>query len=110
MSAVALWLSSSTSIFLAAKSPTSHQHEHDKLPLSSSELIYLLTYILILSSTIIKMADFIPPSGPPPPKVPEGWKAQWNDQYKEWYAQLTLHPPPSLARIYHNFQSISSQF
>lgn len=23
--------------------------------------------------------------GPPPPKVPEGWKAQWNDQYKEWF-------------------------
>jgi len=31
------------------------------------------------------MADFAPPSGPPPPKVPEGWKAQWNDQYKEWF-------------------------
>lgn len=42
MSAVALWLSSSTSILLAAKSPTSHQHEHDKLPLPSSELIYPL--------------------------------------------------------------------
>ena len=24
------------------------------------------------------------PTGPPPPKVPEGWKAVWNDQYKEW--------------------------
>ena len=44
------------------------------------------------------MADFVAPSGPPPPKVPEGWKAQWNEQYKEWYAQLTLtHPPPQLA-------------
>ncbi|KAF2397216.1 hypothetical protein EJ06DRAFT_533404 [Trichodelitschia bisporula] len=31
------------------------------------------------------MADFIPPTGPPPPKVPEGWKAVWNDQYKEWF-------------------------
>ncbi|SLM35843.1 WW domain [Lasallia pustulata] len=31
------------------------------------------------------MADFVPPSGPPPPKVPEGWKALWNDQYKEWF-------------------------
>jgi len=32
------------------------------------------------------MADaFAPPSGPPPPKVPAGWKAQWNDQYKEWF-------------------------
>ncbi|KAK8160430.1 hypothetical protein BKA80DRAFT_275045 [Phyllosticta citrichinensis] len=31
------------------------------------------------------MADFAPPPGPPPPKVPEGWKAQWSDQYKEWF-------------------------
>ena len=31
------------------------------------------------------MADFVSPSGPPPPKVPEGYKAQWNEQYKEWY-------------------------
>ncbi|KAK4550801.1 hypothetical protein LTR36_000381 [Oleoguttula mirabilis] len=31
------------------------------------------------------MADFAPPSGPPPPRVPEGWKAVWNDQYKEWF-------------------------
>src|SRR5690242_7790823 len=23
--------------------------------------------------------------GPPPPKVPEGWKAVWNDQYHEWF-------------------------
>jgi len=28
---------------------------------------------------------FVPPSGPPPPKVPEGWKAQWNEQYREWF-------------------------
>ncbi|MCJ1254859.1 hypothetical protein MMC24_002675 [Lignoscripta atroalba] len=31
------------------------------------------------------MADFMPPPGPPPPVVPEGWKALWNDQYKEWF-------------------------
>lgn len=31
------------------------------------------------------MADFDAPSGPPPPKVPEGWVARWNDQYKEWF-------------------------
>ncbi|KFY19094.1 hypothetical protein V491_04591, partial [Pseudogymnoascus sp. VKM F-3775] len=31
------------------------------------------------------MADFEAPPGPPPPKVPEGWKAQWNEQYKEWF-------------------------
>ena len=41
------------------------------------------------------MADFVAPSGPPPPKVPEGWKAQWNEQYKEWYAQLTSGYPLS---------------
>lgn len=31
------------------------------------------------------MADFAAPPGPPPPKVPEGWVARWNDQYKEWF-------------------------
>jgi len=31
------------------------------------------------------MSDFAPPAGPPPPKVPEGWKAQWNAQYQEWF-------------------------
>ncbi|TAQ84913.1 hypothetical protein B7494_g6763 [Chlorociboria aeruginascens] len=31
------------------------------------------------------MSDILPPSGPPPPKVPAGWKAQWNDQYSEWF-------------------------
>ncbi|PFH62002.1 hypothetical protein XA68_15544 [Ophiocordyceps unilateralis] len=34
------------------------------------------------------MADYTPPSGPPPPKAPEvpaGWVARWNDQYKEWF-------------------------
>jgi hypothetical protein len=30
------------------------------------------------------MADFNAPPGPPPPQVPEGWVARWNDQYKEW--------------------------
>ena len=32
--------------------------------------------------------DFLPPPGPPPPQkpqVPEGWVAQWNEQYKEWF-------------------------
>merc|ERR1711939_955237 len=33
----------------------------------------------------LEMSDFVPPSGPPPPKVPEGWKAQWNEQYSEWF-------------------------
>lgn len=34
------------------------------------------------------MADYAPPTGPPPPKAPEvpaGWVARWNDQYKEWF-------------------------
>ncbi|KAI5286144.1 hypothetical protein KEM54_000029 [Ascosphaera aggregata] len=26
-----------------------------------------------------------PPSGPPPPSVPPGWKAQFDERYKEWY-------------------------
>ena len=41
------------------------------------------------------MAD-APPPGPPPPKVPEGWKAVWNDQYKEWsvlHDGLASEPP-----------------
>lgn len=32
-----------------------------------------------------RMADYEIPSGPPPPKVPEGWVARWNDQYHEWW-------------------------
>ncbi|KAK6596694.1 WW domain-containing protein [Botrytis cinerea] len=31
------------------------------------------------------MNDFAPPTGPPPPKVPEGYKAVWNAEYKEWF-------------------------
>ncbi|ROW06450.1 hypothetical protein VMCG_04328 [Cytospora schulzeri] len=31
------------------------------------------------------MADFEAPSGPPPPRVPEGWVARWNAQYQEWF-------------------------
>lgn len=31
------------------------------------------------------MSDFAPPPGPPPPKVPQGWKAIWNSQYNEWF-------------------------
>lgn len=40
------------------------------------------------------MATFAPPSGPPPPTVPEGWKAVWNDQYKEWF-YVNLHTKQS---------------
>ncbi|KAL1306468.1 hypothetical protein AAFC00_005166 [Neodothiora populina] len=40
------------------------------------------------------MADYVPPPGPPPPKVPAGWKAQWNDQYKEWF-YVNLHTKQS---------------
>jgi hypothetical protein len=39
------------------------------------------------------MSDsFAPPSGPPPPKVPEGWKAVWNNEYKEWF-YVSVDPP-----------------
>ncbi|KNG45683.1 hypothetical protein TW65_07577 [Stemphylium lycopersici] len=37
------------------------------------------------SSSSRNMADFAPPPGPPPPQVPEGWKAVWNTQYNEWF-------------------------
>ncbi|PWY74642.1 hypothetical protein BO83DRAFT_377682 [Aspergillus eucalypticola CBS 122712] len=29
--------------------------------------------------------SFAPPSGPPPSSVPEGWKAQFDDRYKQWF-------------------------
>jgi len=31
------------------------------------------------------MADFVPPPGPPPPTLPAGYKAVWNDQYNAWF-------------------------
>ncbi|KAJ9604812.1 WW domain-containing protein wwm1 [Cladophialophora chaetospira] len=40
------------------------------------------------------MADYAPPSGPPPPRVPEGWRAVYNDQYKEWF-YVNLHTKQS---------------
>ncbi|KAI9762584.1 MAG: hypothetical protein M1840_001210 [Geoglossum simile] len=33
---------------------------------------------------------FAPPPHPPPPKVPEGWKALWNEKYQEWFYVNTL--------------------
>ncbi|ERF70346.1 hypothetical protein EPUS_07611 [Endocarpon pusillum Z07020] len=30
------------------------------------------------------MDQYAPPPGPPPPQVPPGWKAQFNEQYREW--------------------------
>ncbi|PWY86332.1 hypothetical protein BO94DRAFT_77911 [Aspergillus sclerotioniger CBS 115572] len=29
--------------------------------------------------------SFVPPPGPPTPSVPEGWKAQFDDRYKQWF-------------------------
>ncbi|KAE8348340.1 hypothetical protein BDV28DRAFT_143732 [Aspergillus coremiiformis] len=29
--------------------------------------------------------SFAPPPGPPPPVVPEGWKPQFDDRYKQWF-------------------------
>ncbi|GFF46384.1 WW domain-containing protein WWM1 [Aspergillus udagawae] len=34
--------------------------------------------------------SFAPPPGPPPPSVPEGWKAQYDDRYKQWFF-VNLH-------------------
>ncbi|KAK7941550.1 uncharacterized protein PG986_013937 [Apiospora aurea] len=28
------------------------------------------------------MTDYAPPTGPPPPVVPEGWTSRWNEQYQ----------------------------
>lgn len=58
------------------------------------------------------MADYLPPTGPPPPQVPAGWKAVYNDQYKEWYAAYKralaadvtkLISPTHLASIHNSF-------
>lgn len=35
--------------------------------------------------------SFAPPSGPPPPSVPEGWKAQYDDRYQTWYVFTHLN-------------------
>lgn len=40
------------------------------------------------------MSDFAPPTGPPPPRVPEGWKALWNNQYQEWF-YVNIHTKQS---------------
>ena len=45
-------------------------------PTSVTRLFYLSH---LKSATMVK-----PPTGPPPPTVPEGWKAHWNDDYKTW--------------------------
>ncbi|KAA8647550.1 hypothetical protein EYZ11_010872 [Aspergillus tanneri] len=29
--------------------------------------------------------SFAPPPGPPPPSVPDGWKAQFDNRYREWF-------------------------
>lgn len=29
--------------------------------------------------------DFVPPPGPPPPIVPEGWIARFNDRYQQFF-------------------------
>jgi len=35
-----------------------------------------------------------PPPGPPPPKVPEGWLARWDDNYKQFfYVNLATKKP-----------------
>ncbi|KAJ5461078.1 uncharacterized protein N7458_002630 [Penicillium daleae] len=31
------------------------------------------------------MSSFAPPPGPPPPTVPEGWKAQYDERYQTWF-------------------------
>ncbi|KAJ5304613.1 Dolichyl-phosphate beta-glucosyltransferase [Penicillium atrosanguineum] len=31
------------------------------------------------------MSSFNPPPGPPPPSVPEGWKAQYDERYQTWF-------------------------
>lgn len=79
--------------FKARPLPYNHKYASSSTLNTSTYYLFIdtLIHILILQFSVIEMADFMSPSGPPPPKVPEGWKAQWNDQYKEWYAQPHAH-------------------
>lgn len=36
-------------------------------------------------------APYAPPPGPPPPSVPEGWKAQYDDRYQSWYVLYLIY-------------------
>jgi hypothetical protein len=40
-----------------------------------------------------------PPAGPPPPEVPKGWKAHWDETYKAWWAHIILNIIPHHALI-----------
>lgn len=44
------------------------------------------------------MADYAAPTGPPPPKVPEGYKAVYNDQYHEWFF-VNIYTKQSQVRV-----------
>ena len=57
------------------------------------------------------MADFAPSAGPPP-RVAEGWKAVFNDRYKEWYQHSAQLPFPRLTmlRFYVNTYTKQSQW
>ncbi len=62
--------------------------------------------------------DFEAPSGPPPPKVPDGWIVKWNEQYKEWSVRARrplpalqqLTPPAPGHRFYVNRYTKKSQW
>jgi hypothetical protein len=57
---------------------------HVKLPASPAQRLRSAHHTQSNPVYTPRMADFEAPSGPPPPKVPEGWVARWNAQYNEW--------------------------
>ena len=36
---------------------------------------------------------------PPPPRVPDGWKAEFDDRYQEWYIIAPSPPSPALEML-----------
>lgn len=64
-------------LLTAARIRSSHNH-HGRLRASTSKSPHLPELRHCSSSSPLMQ-------GPPPPKVPEGWKAVWNDQYHEWF-------------------------
>jgi len=73
-------------------------------PLFSS----LLPLSFHLINLITNMADYAAPAGPPPPKVPAGWKAVWNAQYSEWFFVnvCPLLPPSRTAHSHRQSRSL----
>ena len=77
--------------------PHSFSYSLTHLSSSFSNLTFLSLPPLKLSAlqpiqvnNTCRIMSFAPPSGPPPPSVPEGWTAQYDDRYHAWYVYLLI--------------------